>query len=149
MTAEIAIFNKSAVALAADSAVTVGFGNKRKIYNSANKLFALSKHAPVGVMIYGSAEYKGAPWETLIKMFRHQLGTKKFNTLKEYGNYFLKFIESQKKPVLNEKETCVLHAYLVSSYLEIRNALNSGIEKEIVTKQYPSKENITEMLEKI
>jgi hypothetical protein len=40
MTAEIGMLNKYAVALAADSAVTVSGNNgKSKVYNSANKLF--------------------------------------------------------------------------------------------------------------
>ncbi|WP_230079588.1 hypothetical protein [Serratia marcescens] len=52
MTAEIAVFNKSAVALAADSAVTISGGDGvSKIYNGADKLFALSRHHPVGIMV--------------------------------------------------------------------------------------------------
>lgn len=52
MTAEIAILNKSAVALAADSAVTMTTGREEyKVYQSANKLFALSKYHPVGLNI--------------------------------------------------------------------------------------------------
>jgi len=50
MTAEVAILNSNAVAIAADSAVTIGRG--KKIYNSAIKVFSLSKVAPVGVMVY-------------------------------------------------------------------------------------------------
>ena len=41
MSAGICIMNKNAIALAADSAVTVG--QHLAIHNSANKLFALSK----------------------------------------------------------------------------------------------------------
>lgn len=37
MTAEVAILNREAVAIAADSAVTIG-GLGSKIYNTANKL---------------------------------------------------------------------------------------------------------------
>ena len=56
MTAEIALLNKTAVALAADSAMTVqGTG---KIY-PANKLFALNKRHPVGIMVFNNAEYMG------------------------------------------------------------------------------------------
>jgi hypothetical protein len=55
MTAEIAVINKSAIALAADSAVTISDGNgNTKIYNGAEKLFALTKYHPVGIMIYGT-----------------------------------------------------------------------------------------------
>lgn len=44
MTAEIAILNKQGIALAADSAVTIG--NAEKIFVSANKIFTLSKYGP-------------------------------------------------------------------------------------------------------
>ena len=67
MTAEIAILNKNAVALAADSAVTITRPGAPKIYNTANKLFMLSKYHPVGIMVYGTAELMGVPWETVIR----------------------------------------------------------------------------------
>lgn len=67
MTAEIAVLNKTGVALAADSAVTIGTTGAQKVYNSANKLFTLSKYQPVGIMIYGGASFMGIPWENLIK----------------------------------------------------------------------------------
>ena len=51
VTAEIAVMNKEAVALAADSAVTMPSG---KVFFSANKLFALSRNEPVAAMIYGN-----------------------------------------------------------------------------------------------
>jgi hypothetical protein len=44
MTAEVAILNKIGVALAADSIVTITTANGDKTYNTANKLFALSKY---------------------------------------------------------------------------------------------------------
>ena len=94
MTAEIAILNSQAVALAADSAVTISDGTSRvpKIYNTVNKLFTLSKHEPVGVMIYGSAELGGLPVETAVKVFRDQLGRRAFGSLKEYADSFLDFL---------------------------------------------------------
>jgi hypothetical protein len=78
MTAEIAILNSSGIALAADSAVTIG---SQKVYNSANKLFTLSKYHPVGVMIYDSADLMDIPWEIIIKEYRSKLGKKSFPTL--------------------------------------------------------------------
>ena len=94
MTAEIAILNSQAVALAADSAVTVSDGTRRapKIYNTVNKLFTLSKHEPVGVMIYGSAQLGGLPVETAVKVFRDQLGHDAFGSLQEYADSFLRFL---------------------------------------------------------
>jgi hypothetical protein len=46
MTAQIAIMNKSSIALASDSAVTIDAPENRKTYNTINKLFTLSKYAP-------------------------------------------------------------------------------------------------------
>ena len=73
MTAEIAIMNREAVALAADSAVTITQGGAPKIFASANKLFALSRQQPVGIMVYGNASFMAVPWETVIKTYRAQL----------------------------------------------------------------------------
>ncbi|MDI5985355.1 hypothetical protein QLQ85_11180 [Halomonas sp. M4R5S39] len=89
MTAEVAIANASAIALAADSAVTIG---DQKIYNSALKLFSLSKVSPVGVMVYGNAGLLSVPWETLIKTYRHKSGDKTYDTLEQYAVDFLEYL---------------------------------------------------------
>lgn len=70
MTSEVAVMNRLAVALAADSAATVTGTIEQKIWNSANKLFALSKHHPVGMMVFNQSSLLGAPWETIIKVYR-------------------------------------------------------------------------------
>lgn len=93
MTAEILIMNKHGVSLAADSAVTISAGpDQKKIYNTSIKLFSLSKHEPVGIMIYGSADLMGMPWEILIKSYRKSLGEKAFSTLKEYQEDFFEYL---------------------------------------------------------
>ncbi len=94
MTAEVVILNKSAVALAADSTVTISSAsNDSKTYNSVNKLFTLSKHQPVGVMVYGDASFMGVPWEVIIKEYRRQLQRSSFGTLREYLTDFVAFVE--------------------------------------------------------
>jgi hypothetical protein len=70
MTAEIAILNKNGVALAADSKVTIGGSGQEKTFDTVNKLFTLSKIHPIGVMIFGNAEFMRYPWETIVKLFR-------------------------------------------------------------------------------
>ena len=76
MSAGVIIMNKNAIALAADSAVTIG--NHLAIHNSANKAFALSKVAPVGVITYANATFMDIPIEVIIKQYKHDLGCKKF-----------------------------------------------------------------------
>lgn len=74
MTAEIAILNRTAVALATDSAVTIGRGENAKTYLSENKLFELSDIKPVGLMLYNALDFYGVPWEIMIKDFRQERG---------------------------------------------------------------------------
>jgi len=95
MTAVVGVLNKHAVAIAADSAVTVGGANGRKIFNKANKVFALSKEHPVGIMIYNSATFMSTPWETIIKIYRKQLGSKSFPTLRAYQEDFIEFLRTK------------------------------------------------------
>lgn len=94
MTAEIVVMNTSGIALAADSAVTIG--NDRKVYHSANKLFVLSKHHPVGIMVYGTSSLFNVPWETLIKLFSKELNDRVFDTLHEYVEAFINFLNQNK-----------------------------------------------------
>jgi hypothetical protein len=105
MTAEIAILNKSAVALAADSAVTIGGERNRKIFNTVNKLFTLSKHRPVGIMLYGSAQIMDVPWETIIKIYRQRLGCRCFAHLEDYAEDFLRFLRGNRSlfPVSDQR----------------------------------------------
>lgn len=91
MTAEIVILNKSAIALAADSKVTVGGARMSKTYDTVNKLFTLSKCHPVGIMIYGSAEFMEYPWETLIKVYRNQKKNDSHETINDWSNDFISF----------------------------------------------------------
>lgn len=92
MTAEIAILNKSAVALAADSKVTLSQGGRQKTYDTVDKLFSLSKTEPVGAMIYGNAEFIGFPWETIVKEYRRRNPLAVFPTVFAWADNFLEFL---------------------------------------------------------
>jgi hypothetical protein len=89
MTAEVAVMSPLGVALAADSAVSIG---DQKIYTSAEKLFQLSEAAPVGVMVHDNAQFLGMPWETTIKEFRRHIGSQTYATAAEYAAKLLEFI---------------------------------------------------------
>ena len=89
MTVEIGILNNNCVVLAADSAATI---NNKKVYNSSNKIFQLSKYEPVGIMTYSNASIMNVPVEQVVKMYRDNLGKKSQNSLKEYCNDFIDYI---------------------------------------------------------
>ncbi len=135
MTAEIAILNKSGIALAADSAVTIG---TEKVYNSANKLFTLSKYHPVGIMIYDSADLLTVPWEIIIKEYRRNLADTPFEKLEDYANDFWNFIKDDNKFFTEsiQNQYVTFHAY---GYLD---SLFKKIEEE-VAKKITNNEEIT------
>lgn len=123
MTAQVALMNKSAVALATDSAVTINTSGGEKIYNTVNKLFMLSKYYPIGIMIYGSAQFMGIPWESVIKIYRKELKDKSFDSLKNYFEDFLNFLKTS-KILVNERNEIEYFSQCFGGYLSL-------IEKEI------------------
>jgi hypothetical protein len=93
MTAEIAILNKYAVALAADSAVTISVGNKsEKIFDTADKLFELSRKNPIGVMIYNGMDFVQIPFQTIICEFRN-FGNS-YRNINEAADHFLNYLNA-------------------------------------------------------
>lgn len=128
MTAEVALLNKHGVALAADSAITVTGPRGNKIYNAGNKLFALSKWQPVGIMVYGSAEYMGIPWETVIKLYRQDLGTKSFGRLGDYFDDLMSFLEQNDRLFGDlAQEEHVSHV-AIRTYNDIKTQIRSNVE---------------------
>lgn len=106
MTALVGVLNRHAVAIAADSAVTMG--NTHKVINCANKIFTLSKYHPVAVMTYNDASFMGVPWDIIIKEYRKQLGNTSFPYLNDYIDDFIGFIH--KRHFFCDERT--QHAYL-------------------------------------
>ena len=114
MTAEIAIMNRQGIALAADSAVTIG---QERVWQHANKLFALSPKNDVGIMIYGGGHFIGHPWETVIKCYRKTIGNKKFGTIEECSNHFVEFLKSKEISDATQEANSLL--YVCVNQIEI------------------------------
>lgn len=91
MTSEILIINENAIAMAADSAVTVG---NKKTYMGVNKLFMLSNNPPMGIMIFGSANFGRVPMETLIKEFRSKTNFEQLANIENIKNEFLSYLDN-------------------------------------------------------
>ncbi|MEM7928129.1 hypothetical protein Q4R04_20435, partial [Morganella morganii] len=128
MTAEIAVYNKTAVALAADSAVTISGGNMYKINNGAEKLFSLSKHHPVGIMVYGAGDLCGVPWEIIIKAYRKELGDKCFDDIIDYSRDFFEFFRRSSHIISDEMRK----EHLGLSFYSVFLSLMEHIKKDIV-----------------
>ena len=92
MTSEVLIMTPSAVAMAADSVVTI---NGNKTYEGVNKLFMLSKNPPMGIMIYNNANFITIPFETLIKDFREQMMNENLNSVDDFRDEFKEYLENE------------------------------------------------------
>ncbi|AYC29633.1 hypothetical protein [Paenisporosarcina cavernae] len=147
MTAEIGILNRTGVALAADSAVTIGSNFSQKVYNSANKLFSLSKQHPVGIMIYGSANFMGVPWEIIIKEFRKSLKMEKFDSLEEYCTKFFSYMISNDVLLSQYSEYAQVERVFSSYLIELLNNVNDTIHNLYTEKKItPSESNVEEVI---
>jgi len=145
MTAEVGVMNRIGVALAADSAVTVGRA-PRKIYSSADKLFQLAENAPVAIMFYGNSNLLGVPWETIIKAYRSRLGSRTFPGLRDYLRHFLRFLRTEKRmfPAAQQKAFVDLIASDFFSYL--RKKLNDLLQNELNRKASLTEQEVKRIL---
>lgn len=146
MTAEIGILNKNAVALAADSAVTIGIGKDMKVINSANKLFNLSIYEPIGIMIYSNADYMGTPWEIIIKQYRDRLGKQTFDTVEEYCNDFFEFVFSYEGANSHVSQMNLAIQLFLERLRKILDITNEAIHNTYTTIE-PTEEQVKNILE--
>ncbi|SFK99509.1 hypothetical protein SAMN04488518_113124 [Pseudovibrio ascidiaceicola] len=123
MTAEIAILNKSCVALAADS--TVSFG-PYKTFNSAEKLFEFSEKQPLAVMIYNAASFLDCPIELLIKDYRSK-NDQLFNSVEEAAEDFLSHLTEYGQTVSDAVRT----SNLINLCRDVLNVIEAKLQKRI------------------
>lgn len=119
MTAVVGILNKSAAAIAADSAVTVTGSRGAKIFNSANKIFRISRTEPIGVMIYNQGEFMGTPWDTILKLYRSSLNSTSFAKVADYKDHFIRFLKSNDFFCDTVQQKRTLHAFTQQAVNEL------------------------------
>ena len=93
MTSQIALLNGAGVAVASDSAATVG----QLTYPSANKVYQLAGRQPVGFMSCGLASYRGISIDNVFGQFREYLAgkhgqNKELDKLSDYVGEFKLFL---------------------------------------------------------
>ena len=145
MSAEVILMNKNGIAIAADSAVTIG--NKTKIYNTADKMFMLSKYAPVGILIYNSASIMGIQLEIIIKQYRRKLGEKTFQTLKEYCDDFISYCIEFANNYSGEKiELEIINNQILNKCDEIFRIVLSMANKEVGKNSFKNDNELMEFI---
>lgn len=149
MTAEIAIMNKSAVALAADSAVTFSVRGEQKVFQTMNKLFSLSKYHPVGLMVYGNTEFMGIDWETIVKIYRKIIADQPFKTLRDYAYDFLGFLQSNQDLCDESSQNSFVDRTIAYEFSSIRNRVIDAINQEIENTGSITSEKVRESLQSV
>jgi hypothetical protein len=133
VTAEIALMNKTAVALAADSAVTIESGTGLKVFRTVNKLFTLSKYHPVGVMIFGGASLNGVPWETIVKAYRQELRDQELSTIDEYARHFFEYLDGARNLFPGDQQVRTFSLVLEREINEIRRDIDERVRQQFET----------------
>lgn len=130
MTSEVLIMNEGGIALAADSAATVG---GYKVYK-ADKLFELSRSQPIGIMVYGLSTLDGVPIDLLVSEFRHRIeieGTC-FATITECSETFLRFLETGGGTSVDENPiitTAYINNYTCLSMMRMAERIDRNIRR--------------------
>jgi hypothetical protein len=149
MTAEVAILNKSAVALAADSAVTISIGDKEeKTFDSADKLFELCRHNPIGVMIYNGLSFAEVPLQTIVKQFRSN--STHFTHVKDAGYEFLKYLSDFGRSAPKQIREASIRGLIEPALTGIRTRHANRVNKVIFEAENPPPkplEKIAELLD--
>jgi hypothetical protein len=129
VTAEVGVLNRLGVALAADSAASIG-QDADKIWASADKLFHLARRAPVGIMIYGNASFVGIPWETVVKDFRRTLGDTRYDKLERYAKRFFSFLASNRFLTPIRAQDRAVTALIETLLVHVREEMKTRLTKE-------------------
>ena len=134
MTSQIAMLNHLGVALASDSAVTMGTSGRT--FSSVNKIFSLAGRQPIAIMVSGRARYipGDVSWERVVGMFREHIGSKEFPKLNDYVEEFQSYVTQN--PELNSKSSndVAIQESLVDHFTDevIRQA---SVREQVLTHQ--------------
>ncbi|QTM98369.1 hypothetical protein ERJ70_02975 [Sediminibacillus dalangtanensis] len=146
MTAEVTIMNKLGMSLAADSAVTSGREGVQKVYNSANKLFSLSRHHSIGFMVYGAASFMEVPWEVIIKSYRAELKDRTFDDVSDYFADFISFLNRDDRFKAEDIEEIIIHR----TFSDLLKRIVRDVEEDVNSRKSEGEdvtdEKVTELL---
>ncbi len=149
MTAEIVIMNKEAVALAADSAVSLISGSAespQKIFTSANKIFRLSNNHAVAFMIFNNAAFLGIPWEPIITSFGDSLSSSPLPVLADYAERFLQFLKYEGDLITGDIERQYFTSLIYTYYLSFRQIFQQNSMEIIRVQGVISEDQVGEIV---
>lgn len=136
MTAEIVLMNREAIALAADSAVSLMGGEverPQKIFTSANKIFELSPGCQVCFMIFNYASFMGIPWEIIFAHYKRKLKHRTFPTTEDYARDFIEFLANEEDLVPPDGEEHYFMTNVYRYFLSIKQTFLQNARDMVMT----------------
>ena len=127
MSVGVCIINRNGIALAADSAGTLT-GNKM-VYNSMNKVFALSNEKPYGAITYGCTSIHNVSIDQILKEFTIYLTDKNILDFYEIELLFVNFLKENHEYYRFNGSENILCASLIKDLVvnwgnKIKNIIN-------------------------
>jgi hypothetical protein len=108
MTSQIVLMNGFGVALASDSAMTVGA--RTRTYETAEKIIPLPEPHRLAAMIAGNSRIGNLPYSLLLGEWTRQLGSKALRSVRSYHENFIDWLQSNSQLLAEDtEETQVLH----------------------------------------
>lgn len=127
MTFCIVAMNRTAAALAADSTVSIPYRAGTKHFQGVSKVMAANSKDPVAVMVYGSPDFAGIPWEVVVEEFREEHRTSQ-NHVRDHTRVFFEFLERLLRTWVKQEDQDELADMLFIPMLEsIEDAWNQKV----------------------
>jgi hypothetical protein len=121
--------NTSAIAMAADTAVSVPYGTGTKTYTRARKLLPLHKTQPVAVMVWDAPGYCALPWEVIVGEFRRE-NPGVLLKLDDYVEAFFQFVDGQTNWVTGNDEVAFLGEVLNPEIQLLEEAWSAKLHRQ-------------------
>ena len=147
MTAEIAILNRAAIALAADSAVTLAAD--LKVYKTANKIFPLSLDPPIVIMFYGAGSLGPIPWETIVQEYKRTCASINYETVEEAGTHFIDFLPQMVKHISQQVQLEFVRTEILWELDQFSRFAQASLGSYVRSHPSASSENLDYFLQQI
>lgn len=132
MTAQVAIFNLSGVAVASDSITTVSRDERIRTFSGAQKLFDLGANHRVVVMISGESRFMQVPYGVLLPTWRDTL-TDPLPTITDYAEHFTSWLTQQTHLFDSDHQSSLWSWLLQDYYLAIRASIRRELHSRELT----------------
>ena len=127
MTSQLILLNGFGVALASDSAMTLG--NKRT-YETAEKVIPLPKPHRIAVLHSGSVTIHGMPYSVLVNEWANTLGSTPLRTVSLYRQNFISWLNDNHDWVTPDRATKDFMYQLKDIYRIIWNKIQENVDSD-------------------